>query len=79
MMRWTPKIVKEPAVNHRYGKDISRRADYVYAAYSPDGKLVAVAATAKEARRIYRDPLRSWEKDPKERNWTGLRHRPTKR
>ena len=30
-MGGTPKIVKEPAVNHRYGKDISRRGDYVYA------------------------------------------------
>ena len=78
MMRWTPKIVKEPAANHRYGKDISRRGDYVYAAYSPDGNLVAIAATAKEARRIYTDPMRSWEKNPNDRNWTGLRVRPTK-
>lgn len=51
-MQWKPKIVKEPAAHHRYGKDISRRGGYVYAAYSDD-TLVAIGATVKEARQKY--------------------------
>jgi hypothetical protein len=54
-MQYEPtKIVKEPSSHHRYGKDVSRRGDYVYAAYSDD-KVIAIGATVKEARRKYRE------------------------
>jgi hypothetical protein len=74
-MQPKPKIVKEPAANHRYGKDIARHG-YVYAAYSPDGKLVAIAATAKEARRLYDKPAnRLTDVDPKDQDWSVARLR----
>jgi hypothetical protein len=57
-MKGTPKIVKEPAANHRYGLDIAR-GPYVYVAYDGD-KLVAVAATAGEARRLYAKAWSAW-------------------
>jgi len=47
-------IRKEPASSHRYGKYVSRRGDYIYAAYSDD-KVIAIGATVKEARRKYRE------------------------
>jgi hypothetical protein len=55
-MQWKPAIRKEPAANHRYGKDTSRRGGIVYAAYDGD-KLFCIAATASEARRLYREAV----------------------
>jgi hypothetical protein len=53
-MHWEPTTVrKEPAADHRYGNDVSRRGGYVYAAYDGD-KLIALGTTVKEARRNYR-------------------------
>jgi len=48
------KICKESAGLHRYGKDVSRRGGYVYAAYWED-KVIAIGATVKEARRLYKE------------------------
>ena len=45
---------KEPMENVPYGSSISTRGGYVWCAYDPDGRLIAVAATAKEARNKYR-------------------------
>jgi hypothetical protein len=53
-VHWPPTTIrKEPAAEHRYGKDVSRHGDYVYAAYDGDN-VVAIGATAKEARRKYK-------------------------
>jgi hypothetical protein len=53
-MHWPPTTIrKERADLHRYGKDVSRRGDYVYAAYSGD-KLIVIAASASEARWKYK-------------------------
>ncbi len=57
MMQWKPTVRKEPAASHRYGKYIARHG-YVYAAY--DGaKLVAMASTAGEVRKLYREAARA--------------------
>jgi hypothetical protein len=53
MHREPTTIRKEPAADHRYGKEVSRRGGYVYAAYS-DNDVIAIGATVKEARRKYR-------------------------
>jgi hypothetical protein len=54
-MHWEPTTIrKEPSADHRYGKDVSRRGGYVYAAYSDD-KVIAIGATVKEARMKYRE------------------------
>jgi len=75
-MQVKPTIRKERADLHRYGKDVSRRGNYVFAAYSPDGKLVAIAATAKEARRLYDKPAnRVTDMDPKDQDWSVARLR----
>jgi hypothetical protein len=50
-MQPKPTIRRELATAHRYGKDIAR-GPWVYCAYL-DGKLVGVAATAAEARRMH--------------------------
>lgn len=47
-----PTIRKRPADSVPYGTDISRRGGYVYCAYDGE-QLIAVAATAKEARSKY--------------------------
>jgi hypothetical protein len=50
-MKVKPTVRRELATRHRYGPDIAR-GPYVYVAYDGD-KLVAVAATAGEARKLY--------------------------
>jgi len=58
-MQYEPTTIrKEPAADHRYGKDVSRRGDFVYAAYSDD-KVIAIGATVKEARRKYQEAYRA--------------------
>jgi hypothetical protein len=56
LMQVKPIVRRELATRHRYGPDIAR-GPYVYVAYDADpdtgGKLVAVAATAGEARKLY--------------------------
>ena len=53
LMQMKPTIRKQPAESVPYGPDISRRGGYVYCAYDGE-RLIAVAATAPEARRKYR-------------------------
>jgi hypothetical protein len=53
LMQLKPTIRKQPADSVPYGPDISRRGGYVYCAYDGE-RLIAVAATAPEARRKYR-------------------------
>ncbi|HSZ03070.1 MAG TPA: hypothetical protein VK788_26475 [Terriglobales bacterium] len=50
-MQVKPTVRRELATAHRYGPDIAR-GPYVYVAYDGD-KLIAVAATAGEARKLY--------------------------
>jgi hypothetical protein len=58
----TPTIRKVPADSVRYGREISRRGHYVYAAY--DGEtFVCAAATVSEARRKYRAIQLKWASD----------------
>ena len=60
-MQYEPTTIrKEPAADHRYGKDIARHG-YVYAAYDGD-TLVAIGATVKEARRLYHEAYRAERK-----------------
>lgn len=47
-------VRKVPADSVPYGSSISRNGRTVWAAYDANGTLVAVAATAPEARRKYR-------------------------
>ena len=49
----SPTFKKVPADSVRYGESISTRGGCIWCAYS-DGKLVVVAATAKEFRRRYK-------------------------
>lgn len=56
-MQWKPTVRRELATRHRYGQDIAR-GPYVYVAYDAD-RLVAVAATAGEARKLYREAARA--------------------
>jgi hypothetical protein len=56
LMQLKPTIRKQPADSVPYGPDITRRGGYVYCAYDGE-RLIAVAATAPEARRNYR---RAW-------------------
>jgi hypothetical protein len=55
-MQPKPIIKKQPAESVRYGPDISTTGKWVYCAYDGD-RLVAVAATVKEAKRRY---SRAW-------------------
>jgi hypothetical protein len=62
-MQLKPTIRRELATAHRYGKDIAR-GPYVYCCYDGD-RLVAVAATAGEARKLYKavrdeEMMRRW-------------------
>jgi hypothetical protein len=50
-----PTLRKVPADSVPYGDSINRNGQTVWAAYGADGVLVAVAATAKEARVKYRE------------------------
>jgi len=51
-----PQIRKQPADSVPFGPDIARRGNAVYVAYDGE-RRVAVAATAGEARRLYRKAL----------------------
>ena len=51
-------VRKVPANSVPYGESISTRGDYVWCAYDDRGTLVCVAATAKGARRKYRERKR---------------------
>jgi hypothetical protein len=51
-MQPKPDVRRELATAHRYGPDIAR-GPYVYVAYDRD-KLIVIAATAGEARKLYR-------------------------
>ena len=51
-MQLKPTVRKIPADSVPYGRDISTRGGYVYATYDGD-EVVAVGATAGEARRKY--------------------------
>lgn len=53
LMQMKPTIRKQPAGSVLFGPEISRRGGYVYCAYDGD-RLIAVAATAPEARCKYR-------------------------
>lgn len=53
-----PTVRKVPADSVPYGSDISRNGKTVWAAFDEVGTLVAVAATAPEARRKYREAQR---------------------
>ena len=61
--RYTPMVRKVPADSVPYGESISRNGRTVWAAYIGE-RLVAVAATAEEARRKCRAVL---EREIKER------------
>jgi hypothetical protein len=56
-MKLKPTIRRELAIRHRYGPDIAR-GRFVFVSYDGDpdtgGKLIAVCATAGEARWAYR-------------------------
>ena len=54
--QYTPSVRKVPAGTVPYGESISRNGRTVWAAYYGD-RLVAVAATAEEARRKGREAL----------------------
>ncbi len=49
-----PTVRKVPVDSVSYGSDISRNGKTVWAAYSLDGALVCLGATAEEARAKYR-------------------------
>jgi len=51
-MQWKPTLKHVPAASVPYGEQITRRGDKVWAAYSDD-ELIAIGATAKEARAKY--------------------------
>jgi YD repeat-containing protein len=50
-----PVMRKVPADSVPYGESISNNGRTVWAAYDDSGRLIAVAATAGEARRKYRE------------------------
>lgn len=52
-MRLKPTIRKQPADSVPYGQDIARHGGCVYVAYDGD-RRIAVAATSKEARELYK-------------------------
>lgn len=52
-------VKKVPASSVRYGEDISTTGKWVYCAYDGD-ELVAVGATAGEARQRYRKAWSRW-------------------
>ena len=51
-------VRKVPVDSVPYGDSISRNGRTVWATYDDEGHLVAVAATAPEARRKYREAVR---------------------
>ncbi len=56
-MQIKPRIVKQPADSVPYGTDIARHGPWVYVAYDENDRRIAVGATVREARELYR---RAW-------------------
>jgi hypothetical protein len=72
-MEYIPTLKKVPADSVPYGEQITRRGGHVWAAYSGE-QLVAVGATAKEARAKYtRVRRRIGESDRPNYEMTGAR------
>jgi hypothetical protein len=61
-MERTPTIRKVPAESVSYGREISRQGKWVYVALDEDGTVIATAATAGQARRLYHK--RWWDSLP---------------
>jgi hypothetical protein len=61
--RYAPTVRKLPADSVPLGSSISINGKHVYGAYDSSEQLIAVAATADEARRMGRDKIRRKESE----------------